>query len=329
MAEVGETFQHLRRLVQRLNGELHKDVRLEISGQDIEIDKTILERITNPLTHLLRNSMDHGIETPQERIAAGKPPQGVIRLSAYHEVGAAVIEILDDGRGINRERLLEKARTRGIDVGNLRPQDKGTLDLIFHPGLSTSETVSNVSGRGVGMDVVKKTVEAMRGKLSVHSEPGRGTRITLRLPVTMALTMALIRGLQVRVDDVCIIIPMEEILTCGELLANTLHGEGVTGYLEHLGQRIPYIHLGRYLKRAPQTAPRLKMAIVQQGQQPIALLVHELQSEHQTVIKPMGPLLSTHPCFNGASILGDGTVAMVLNTNSLLDKISNNLQDAA
>ncbi len=204
---VKNVFQRMPRLVRELGQALGKQARLDLIGEETEVDKTIIEELADPLTHMIRNAMDHGMERPEERIAAGKPAEGVVTLQAEQRSGRIVISIADDGRGIDRDRLLAKARSRGLVAAGDRPTNEEIDALLFHPGLSTAETVTDVSGRGVGMDVVKQNVEALGGRIVVSSEPGRGSRFTLLLP----LTLAVMDGMIIRAGGQRLVLPIASI----------------------------------------------------------------------------------------------------------------------
>jgi two-component system chemotaxis sensor kinase CheA len=285
-----------------------------IEGEGTEMDKSILDKLTEPLTHLLRNSMDHGLEPPHLREQAGKPRQGTICLRARHEPGAVLIEVEDNGRGLNRERILQKARDMGMAPANMTPEHPDVPELIFLPGFSTSEEVSSVSGRGVGMDAVKMTVESLRGRISVRTQDGQGACFTLRLPTHMAL----IHGFYVRVNHLHLVIPMEQVLFCDEV-ASPLEPP-VFGHINHQRQYLPYVNVGRCLGLGVKEQPRM-MVVVRYGNGVVGLLVHAFLGERQTVVKPMGHMFHDHPFFNGATIQGDNSLAIVLNTSSLVEDV--------
>ncbi|NMG37567.1 chemotaxis protein CheA, partial [Azoarcus sp. TTM-91] len=227
-------FNRFHRVVRELGRELGKDIALEITGADTELDKTMVEKLGDPLMHLVRNAIDHGLEPPEARRAAGKPERGRVSLNAYHDSGGIVIEIGDDGRGLDRERLLAHARERGLVNDQAQLSDAEVHALIFEPGFSTAEQVTNVSGRGVGMDVVKKTIAALRGSIDIDTTPGQGTTLRLRLP----LTLAIIDGFLVRVQGVPFVLPLEAVREC-IALAPALAAER-RQYVNLRGEVLPY-----------------------------------------------------------------------------------------
>ncbi len=317
MLPISFAFSRLPRLVRDLASKLDKEVELEIHGETTELDKTVMEKIGDPLVHLVRNSLDHGIETPERRVAAGKPETGTVTLSAYHEGGTIVIEIADDGAGLNTDKILAKARDRGVVGEDDQLSQKQLNDLIFHPGLSTADSVSDVSGRGVGMDVVKRNINDLGGVVDVTSTPGKGTTFQIRLP----LTLAILDGQVVRVGDQVFIIPLISIV-------ESLQFDGVrTGLLakgadiyRHRDQAIPLINLHETLGVRGQGdgsgAPML--VVVDADGTRAGLIVHDLLAQQQIVIKSLTTNFRSVPGLSGATILGDGTVAMIVDVNSVL-----------
>ncbi len=317
MLPISFAFSRLPRLVRDLASKLDKSIELEIHGETTELDKTVMEKIGDPLVHLVRNSLDHGIETPEVRAAAGKPETGTITLSAYHEGGNIVIEISDDGAGIRTDKILAKARDRGLVGPDEHLSDKQILDLIFHPGLSTAEVVSDVSGRGVGMDVVKRNIKDLSGVIEVVSVEGEGTTFRIRLP----LTLAILDGQVVRVGDQVFIIPLISIvesLQFDEELTGSLTKEA--SVYRHRDVVIPLIDLSETLSvgspRQPSSDPLL--VIVDADGQRAGLIVDDLLAQQQIVIKSLTTNFRVVPGLSGATILGDGTVAMILDVNSVL-----------
>ncbi|GAP36081.1 chemotaxis protein CheA [Piscinibacter sakaiensis] len=314
MVPIGEAFTRFRRVVRDTAAELGKDVALEIVGGDTELDKSVVERIADPLMHLVRNGLDHGLETPAERVAAGKPAQGRLVLSACHEAGNILIRIDDDGRGIDRERVLARAWERGLLEPGQRPEDADILKLIFEPGFSTAEQVTNLSGRGVGMDVVRRNIEALRGSVTLDSEPGRGTRIEIRLP----LTLAIIDGFLVGVGSSRFIFPLDAVVEViearDEVAATDAHGRGL---VELRGQVLPVIDLRvLYALEAPASA-RHSIVVVRAGTRRCGVRVDQVLGQHQTVIKPLGPLFRSLQGMAGSSILANGEVALIFDVPSL------------
>jgi two-component system chemotaxis sensor kinase CheA len=316
MVPIGETFTRFQRVVRDVSKQLGKDVALQITGGDTELDKGMVETIADPLMHLVRNSLDHGLETPDERSAAGKPAQGRLALHAYHESGSVVIEVSDNGRGLNRERILAKARERALIGDDAVLDDEQVWPLIFLPGFSTAEAVTNLSGRGVGMDVVKRNVEALRGQIKVASQAGRGATIQVRLP----LTLAIIDGFLTSVGGVSYVLPLELVAECIEVPAACATG-AVAGHFDLRGEVLPFVDLGRFYRHAPQapaSAGRRSLVVVRDAGGRVGLVVDRLHGEHQTVIKPLGPLFRQVRGLAGTTILGSGEVALILDVPALL-----------
>lgn len=313
MVPIGDTFNRFQRVVRDVSEELGKEIELLVSGADTELDKALVERIGDPLMHLVRNAMDHGIEMPQDRLAAGKPARGQLRLNAFHDSGSIVIELIDDGAGLNRERILAKARDRGL-VGAIDPSDRELLNLIFEPGFSTAETVTNLSGRGVGMDVVKRNITSLRGSIDLHSEPNQGTTVRIRLP----LTLAMINGLLVEVAGGGFVVPLDVVHECIELPAGERETLRDRGHIDLRGEVLPLIFLREHLALEGSLSRRENVVVVKAQGQKAGLVVDRLMGEHQTVIKPMGALFGGLQGISGSSILGNGSVALILDIPALL-----------
>ncbi|MEW6166599.1 MAG: chemotaxis protein CheA [Pseudomonadota bacterium] len=314
MVEIGDTFRRFQRVVRDVSRELGKDIRLEIAGEDAELDKTVVEKIRDPLTHLVRNAIDHGIEPPEVRRAAGKPPAGTVKLSAYHESGSIVIEVADDGRGLDRDRILRKAVECGLVEPGRTLSDEQVYALIFEPGLSTAEQVSNLSGRGVGMDVVRRNIEALRGSIDVRSRSGHGTRIRIRLP----LTLAIIDGFLVEIAGRQFVLPLDIVVECLEMPSGARRATVELGYLELRGEVLACRRL-RDLLAIGGSAPKSEnIVVVRCGGGKAGLVVDRLRGELQTVIKPLGPLLRNQSGIAGSTILGSGEVALIVDAPALL-----------
>jgi two-component system chemotaxis sensor kinase CheA len=314
MVPIGETFSRFRRVVRDTAAELGKDVQLEIEGGDTELDKSVVERIADPLMHLVRNALDHGLETPADRLAAGKPAQGRLTLAARHESGSIVIRIDDDGRGIQRQRVLERAWDRGLVERGLVPSDEQILQLIFAPGFSTAEKVTKLSGRGVGMDVVRSNIEALRGTVAIDSSEGRGSAIEIRLP----LTLAIIDGFLVGVGASKFIFPLDTVVEVIENRAvhTALDARG-RGVVELRGQALPVVGLrALYALEGPVPA-RCSVVVIQAGAQRCGVIVDNLLGQHQTVIKPLGRMFRSLRGISGSTILGNGEVALIVDVASL------------
>lgn len=314
MVPIGETFARFRRVVRDTAADLGKEVALEIVGGETELDKSVVERIADPLMHLVRNALDHGLETPEQRGAQGKPAQGRLTLSACHESGSILIRIDDDGRGIDREKVLQRAWDRGLVERDVVPPDADILKLIFEPGFSTAEKVTNLSGRGVGMDVVRRNIEALRGTVTVSSDRGQGSRIEIRMP----LTLAIIDGFLVGVGQSKFIFPLDAVV---EVIENrptdtALDGHG-RGCVELRGQVLPVVSL-RALYALDSPAPeRSSVVVIQSGGARLGVMVDHLLGQHQTVIKPLGRMFRSLRGMAGSSILGNGEVALIFDVNTL------------
>ncbi|KAB2838499.1 MAG: chemotaxis protein CheA, partial [Burkholderiales bacterium] len=312
MVQIGEIFGRFPRVVRDASRELAKEIDLGISGAETEIDKSMVERLGDPLLHLVRNAIDHGIETPAERLAAGKPARGVVSLSACHESGGIVIEVKDDGRGLDRERILKKALERGLIGADEQLDEAAAYQLILQPGFSTAETVTKLSGRGVGMDVVKSSVEALRGNIDISSAPGQGTTMRLALP----LTLAIIDGFLVGVGGSCFVLPLEMVVECIELPAE----QAVDGrdYLNLRGRVLPFLRLRQLFEVGTQPPRRQNVVVVQYAGRAAGLAVDCLMGECQTVIKPLGVLFEKLRGISGSTILGSGEVGLILDVPQLI-----------
>lgn len=315
MVQIGATFQRFQRVVRDVSRELGKDIELQISGGETDLDKTVVERIGDPLMHLVRNSMDHGIEATEVRLAAGKPARAKVMLNAYHEAGSIVIDVADDGGGLNRQKILRKAIERGLVSEDAQLSDREIDRLIFAPGFSTADQVSNLSGRGVGMDVVRRDIEALRGTVDIDTEPGRGTRIRIRLP----LTLAIIDGFRVGIDKASFVLPVDMIVECVELAGPIRDAARTRGYLDMRGEVLPLLWL-REAFDMDSSAPlrRENVVVVQFGQTKAGIVVDQLMGEHQTVIRPLGKLFSALRGVSGSTILGSGEIALILDVAGLM-----------
>jgi len=314
MVPVGETFSRFRRVVRDTASSLGKEVNFEIVGGEAELDKSMVEKIADPLMHLVRNSLDHGLEPPQERLAAGKPSAGRLVLSAKHETGAILIRIEDDGRGIHRERVLQRAWSRGLIEQGVVPSDDVINMIIFEPGFSTAEQVTNLSGRGVGMDVVKRNIEALRGTINLHSRPGKGLRVDIRLP----LTLAIIDGFLVGVGKAKFVLPLGSVVEVIEAGGQKLRVDASGRHCVELrGKVLPVVRL-RTLYSVDSTLPeRTSVVVVTSPHGKYGIEVEVLLGQQQTVIKPLGRLFKTLRGISGSSILGSGEVALILDVVSL------------
>jgi two-component system chemotaxis sensor kinase CheA len=314
MVQIGGAFQRFQRVVRDVSKELGKEVDLAITGGDTELDKSVVERIGDPLMHLVRNALDHGIETPEQRRAAGKPQRATLGLHAFHDSGSIVIEISDDGRGLNRDKILQKALDRGLVNPGQNLGDREIYNLIFEAGFSTAEQVSNLSGRGVGMDVVRRNVEALRGNVLLESEPGKGTLVRIRLP----LTLAIIDGFLVGIGRARYVIPMDMLVECLEFTDDAREDAERQGFINIRGRILPVLHLRRMFGIDDAAAKRENVVVVRFGEWRAGLVVDELLGEFQTVIKPLGGLFGHLGLISGSTILGSGEVALILDIPGLL-----------
>jgi len=318
MIPIGETFNRFRRVVRDVSQELGKDIDLIISGAETELDKTVVEKIGDPLMHLLRNAMDHGIETAEARQAVGKPAKGHLHLNAYHDSGSIVLEIADDGAGLNRDRILEKAHERGLVAQGANLTDQEIYNLIFEPGFSTAQAVTNLSGRGVGMDVVKRNITLLRGTVDLDSQPGKGTVVRIRLP----LTLAIINGFLVGIGQSTYVIPLDMVQECIELSEDDGIASREQGYLDLRGEVLPLVYLRDHFHHEGPASRRQNVVVVRYAELKAGLVVDDLLGEFQTVIKPLGKLFGALRGISGSTILGSGAVALILDVPALLTQIA-------
>jgi two-component system chemotaxis sensor kinase CheA len=317
MLPLRTTFERFRRLVHDLGIELQKDVELHIEGADTELDKTVIDQLNDPLVHLIRNSMDHGIETPPVRRAAGKQPKARIQLSALHSGAHVLIRVQDDGRGLDVEAVRERALEKGLIDPAARLSESEIFSLILAPGFSTAREVTDISGRGVGMDVVRRNVEALHGSIEIASAPGAGVTVTLRLP----LTLAIIDGLLVRVGDAHFVLPLANSLECVELPA----GEGRDARGNHIanvrGEIVPYVRLREYFRLETARPEREQIMVVETEHGHYGFVVDQVLGDHQTVIKNLGNIYRNVQVVSGATILGNGSVALILDPHRLVQNV--------
>ena len=322
MVPVGPTFQHFHRTVRDLARALGKQVRLTIEGGDIELDMSVLEKIRDPLTHMVRNAVDHGLEAPDARAAAGKEPWGSLRLSASHDAGSIVVTLSDDGRGLDRAALLARGRALGLAGTQDAIPDEEIDQLVFAPGISTARSVTELSGRGVGMDVVKCEVEALRGSVEVESAAGEGTTFRIRLP----LTLALIDGFVVRAADEAYVIPMDAVVECVDLPRETRAAAGgappsVTGLMSLRGAPLPILRLAKLFKLDGAPAARESVVVIRNGDGKAGFVVDALVGGMQVVIKPLGRLFRGVAGVAGSAILGNGRAALILDVPRLMKRV--------
>jgi two-component system chemotaxis sensor kinase CheA len=314
MVPIGETFARFRRVVRDTAAQLGKDVALEVVGGETELDKGMVERIADPLMHLVRNALDHGLESPADRAVAGKPPRGRLVLAACHESGSVLIRITDDGRGIDRRKVLARAWDRGLVERGVTPSDDEILGLIFEPGFSTAEQVTNLSGRGVGMDVVKRNVEALRGHIGLRSDEGEGTTVEIRLP----LTLAIIDGFLIGVGPSRFVIPLEAVVEVVESrVAQGAFDARGRGLVELRGQPLPVVGLRALYALESPHPERSSIVVLHAAGRRYGVVVDQLLGQHQTVIKPLGRMFRSLRGMSGSTILGNGEVALIIDVGAL------------
>jgi two-component system, chemotaxis family, sensor kinase CheA len=317
MLPIGSTFSKFKRLVRDLSGELGKEIEMTTDGAETELDKTVIERLNDPLVHLIRNSIDHGVELPEVRVAAGKPRFGTVHLSAVHSGDSVLITIKDDGAGLDKEAIRAKAVERGLISATAELPEKELFALIFAAGFSTAKKVSSVSGRGVGMDVVKRAIDQLRGTIELASVHGEGTRIMVRIP----LTLAIIESLLVRIGGDFYMLPLSMVDECVELTREDVaraHGRNLANVRDHL---VPYIPLReRFL--IPGVVPDIEQIVITQvNGVRVGFVVDQVIGEHQTVIKSLGRAYKNAEGISGATILGDGSVALILDVPQLVQSV--------
>jgi two-component system chemotaxis sensor kinase CheA len=326
MVPLGPSFHQHQRTVRELARRSGKEVHLVLSGGDVEADASVIEQLRGPLTHLVRNAVDHGIEPPEERIAHGKPAQGIVALRAFQEAGSVVIEVEDDGRGIDPARVAEHARELGLVEAGRDVSAEDVHRLLFEPGFSLAREVTEVSGRGVGMDVVRREVEALRGTAVLTSRLGEGVTVRLQLP----LTVAIIDGFAVGAGEDTWVLPLESVVECMERPAGLSERDG-RGVINLRGDALPYVRLGNWLGLDSRLSPaeRENVVVVHHGGRRAGLAVDTLYGARQTVIKPLGNLFKNATGVAGSAILGSGRVALVLDVPALLRSLSDEPRPAA
>jgi two-component system chemotaxis sensor kinase CheA len=317
MVQIGSIFGRFRRLVRDLSASLGKDIHLVTSGDDVELDKSMVEHLADPLTHLVRNASDHGLETPEERLAAGKAGAGTVTLSARHQGGNVIVDISDDGRGLNTRRILARAIERGLVAEGHALSDEQIHELIFAPGFSTAEAVTDLSGRGVGMDVVKRSIEGLNGTVALSSTAGQGSRVRLTLP----LTLAILDGMATRVGESTFVLPLNQVIETLSLTRSSpvkqLLGNGEIMIVR--GETLPVLRLSRLLNVVDDGASNARplAVVLEAGELRFALVIDELLGKSQYVIKSLEPNFSRVEGLLGATILGDGTVSFILDVQAL------------
>jgi two-component system chemotaxis sensor kinase CheA len=318
MVPVEQLFRRFPRMVRDVARQCGKDVELVLSGQDTDLDKSILDAIAEPLTHLVRNAIGHGFESAEERRKVGKSPQGTLRLSAYHQGNQVIVEVSDDGRGMDAERIKAKA----IELGLATKEDAARLneaeifDFVFRPGFSTAEQVTEVSGRGVGMDVVQSVLHRLKGSIHIETHPGKGTTFRLKLPLTLAIIKALLFQVQQRLYA----IPLNSVVEIARTREGEVHQVDHCEVLQLRNQVLPMVRLGRPRASGPDSAnTKLFVLVISVGERKFGLIVDELEGEEELVIKALDDHAVSTDLVSGASILGDGRVVLILNLSAVVD----------
>ena len=314
MVPLGPTFRQFVRTVRDVATAQGKLAYVELAGEDVDVDMNVIEHLRDPLTHIVRNAVDHGIEEPDRRLELGKDQRGRLSLRAWHEGGSIVIKVQDDGAGLERSKVIERARAMGYTADFDKLNDHELFRLILEPGFSTASEVTEFSGRGVGMDVVRRNVEALRGVISIESRAGVGTTITIRLP----LTLAIIRGFAVGVNDETYIMPLDAVIECIELPRDGSEEFASRGVINLRGQALPYVRLRDCFRLGGQPTERENVLVLRYHDQRVGLVVDRLFGENQTVIKPLSRTLGELPGVSGSAILGNGRVALILEVEGLL-----------
>ncbi|WP_457749559.1 chemotaxis protein CheA [Sulfurimonas sp.] len=315
MVQVGDSFNKFKRIVHDVAKKVNKEIDFEIIGGETELDKMVVEKISDPLMHMLRNSIDHGIELPEEREKLGKPRSGKVTLTTYPDAGTIVIEIRDDGRGLPKEKILQKAINNGLVPENNNLSDKEIYNLIFAAGLSTAEEVSDISGRGVGMDVVKRNIESLRGTVEINSKEGEGSTFVIRLP----LTLAIIDGFLIQSGDTKYIIPLEMIQECIELDSSYKKQMNGNEFINLRDSMLPLLDIRKYFSEEASHSERENVVVIRYGDYKMGMMVDELFGEFQTVIKPLGEVFSKVPGISGGTILGTGEIALIFDIPKLME----------
>ena len=323
MLPIGSTFSRFRRVVRDLSSDLGKEIELETEGADTELDKTVIERLGDPLVHLLRNAIDHGIEPPEDRERAGKPRQGKVTLSAMHSGGNVLICITDDGQGMDLDRLRQKAVERGIISDGADLSDKEVTNLIFAPGFSTASKVTDVSGRGVGMDVVRSNIESLRGSVEIESQPGQGCTVRVKLP----LTLAIIDGLQVQVGEDFFVLPLHVVEECIERKREESDESRGQEFVQLRGEIVPFVRLRQWFMSNGVRPDIEQIVVVSAEGKRIGLVVDEVIGQFQTVIKSLSKVYRDVEGISGATIRGDGSMALIIDTDQLIQSVEDEVRN--
>ena len=325
MVPMGPLFRQFVRTVRDVAKSHGKLARLVIEGEDVEVDTSVIEHLKDPLLHMIRNAIDHGIEPPAQRKKKGKPPSGLVTVRAVHKGATIVIEVSDDGAGLDRERITEVARKKELAIESEEMSDHDLFQLIFEPGFSTATKVSDMSGRGVGMDVVRRNVQALRGSVHISSERGVGSQVHISLP----LTLAIIEGFGIGVGSETYVIPLDQVLECVELPVESQNSKYGTGVMELRGEPFPFLQLHDHFQLSGSRGTRQNVVVVQHESKRAGLAVDALYGASQTVIKPLAHLFKDVPGVSGSAILGNGRVALILDVPALLRSFVLETVDAA
>ncbi len=321
MVQIGTAFNRFQRVVRDIGQQLGKDIHFVTTGGETELDKTVIEKIGDPLLHLIRNAIDHGLESTEERIAVGKPEKGTLQLNAFHDTGGIVIEVIDDGKGLDPEKILKKAISSGL-AKEQSYTEREIFSFLFQPGFSTAEKITDLSGRGVGLDVVQRNIDSLRGTVTVESRKGNGTTFKVRLP----LTLAIIDGFAVEVDNRHYVIPLEMVVECLEFQEDENRKRN---YINLRGELLPFIRMSEIFLQKESSNKKGNIVVVQYGDKKAGLLVEKLSGEIQTVIKPLGKIFGNLRGISGSSILGNGDVAMILDIPVLIEiAVKNEIRDS-
>jgi len=317
MVPVGPTFRQYIRTVRDIAQAHGKVARLVIDGGEVEVDMKVIEHLRDPLTHMIRNAVDHGIESPEVRKARGKDPCGCITLKGFQDAGSIIIQVIDDGAGLSRQKILERATARGMISESQALSQEETYRLVFEPGFSTAEVVTELSGRGVGMDVVRRNIEALRGSVAIESREGEGATITIRLP----LTLAIIDGLKVGVGEETFVIPLDTVIECLDLPQERRSEADGRGLINLRGKALPYVRLRNLFALGGTSPVRENVVVVRHDGRQVGFTVDTVYGESQSVIKPLGKLFQGLPGVSGSTILGNGRVALILDVPTLIQEM--------
>lgn len=315
MIPISDLFEKYKRVVRDLSKELNKQVELEIIGGETELDRSVIEKISDPIVHILRNALDHGIETSEERIKKGKHATGQLKIQASHGTGSILIEIKDDGKGLDCDKILEKAISKGLITRDQNLSESEIYSLIFQPGFSTADQVTNLSGRGVGMDVVLRNIESLRGTVQIQTLKDQGSSFQIRLP----LTLAIIDGFLVKASNLYFIVPMQMVRETVE--SKVILNGSSSGTMNLRGELLPVLHLSEFLCLESTYFEKENILVLEYEDKSFGIIVNDLHGEVQSVIRPMAEIFKNIKCFSGTSILGSGEIAFILDVPGLYNSI--------